>query len=95
MIRRVALTTAALAAAIYWSAVSLIAQGAPTAQDGFVPVKPGELGQEQLPATPLVFAAYAFVWLAVLTYVFTIWRRVNKIERELVDVNAQLKARRP
>jgi CcmD family protein len=84
----------ALAAAIYWSAVGVLAQGQP-AQDGFVPVTNGDLGQEQLPATPLVFAAYAFVWLVLLTYVFTLWRRISRVERELADVHTQLKARRP
>lgn len=95
MIRRGALTPAALAAAVYWSAISVLAQVSPVAQDGFVPVTPGELGQEQLPATPLVFGAYAFVWFVVLAYVFMLWRRLSKVERELVDVKAQLKARHP
>lgn len=95
MIRRVAFRAAALATTVGLSTVSVLAQGVPAAQDGFVPVNPGELGQEQLPATPLVFAAYAFVWVALLTYVFTLWRRLSKVERELVDVNTQLRARRP
>ena len=56
------------------------------AQDGFMPVAPGELGQEQLPATPLVFAAYAFVWVALLVYVFSLWRRLTRVERELAEV---------
>jgi CcmD family protein len=51
-----------------------------------VPVAPGELGQEQLPATPLVFAAYAFVWVALLVYVFSLWRRLTRVERELSEV---------
>ncbi len=42
----------------------------PAAQDGFVPVRPGELEQEQLPAAPLVFVAYSVVWLALVVYVF-------------------------
>lgn len=95
MIRRVALATATLATAVFLSMAPLLAQGGPVAQDGFVPVKPGELGQEQLPATPLVFAAYAFVWLVVLTYVFTLSRRIGRIDRELADVTAKLQARRP
>ena len=70
-------------------------QGPTAAQDGFVPIKPGDLGQEQLPATPLVFAAYAFVWLALVTYVFFLWRRVVRVERELTEVTSRLQARRP
>jgi CcmD family protein len=38
---------------------------------------------EQLPAAPLLIAAYAFVWLAVFFYVWTIWRRLNKVEAEI------------
>ena len=67
----------------------------PVAQDGFVPVRPGELEQEQLPAAPLVFVAYSVVWLALVGYVFVLWRRITNVERELKDVSAKLSARRP
>ena len=55
---------------------------APAAQDGFVPVTdlPPD---EKLPATPLVLGAYAFIWLAALGYVYSVWRRVGAVEREL------------
>ena len=59
---------------------------------GFVPVKPGETGQETLPATPLVFVAYAFVWVALLGYVVLLWRRLGRVERELDQVRAKLQA---
>jgi CcmD family protein len=65
------------------------------AQDGFVPVRPGELGQEQLPAAPLVFAAYSVIWMALIVYVFLLWRRLTNVERELRDVSAKLQVRRP
>jgi CcmD family protein len=58
---------------------------------GFVPVKPGQTGQETLPATPLVFIAYAFVWTVLLAYVFLLWRRLGRVERELAEVNAKLR----
>ena len=38
---------------------------------------------EQLPAAPLLVAAYAFAWLAVFFYVWTVWRRLNKVEAEM------------
>ena len=38
---------------------------------------------EQLPAAPLLVAAYAFAWLAVFFYVWTVWRRLGKVESEL------------
>ncbi|MCC7007358.1 MAG: CcmD family protein [Acidobacteria bacterium] len=52
------------------------------------------MAKEQLPAAPLVFAAYAFVWLALVVYVYSLWRRVARVERDLVDVNSRLQARR-
>jgi CcmD family protein len=59
---------------------------------GFVPVKPGETGQETLPAAPLVFVAYGVIWTMLLGYVFLLWRRLGRVERELADVNAKLRA---
>lgn len=67
----------------------------PLPQDGFVPVRPGELEQEQLPAAPLVFIAYSVVWLALVSYVFVLWRRLTAVERDLRDVTARLQSRRP
>ena len=45
---------------------------------------------EALPATPLVFIAYAFVWGAVAFYVFLMWRRLQRVERELREVRDKL-----
>ena len=39
--------------------------------------------REQLPAAPLLVTAYAFVWIAAMVYVWTIWRRLNKVEDEM------------
>ena len=38
---------------------------------------------EKLPAAPFLIAAYAFVWVAVMFYLWTIWRRLNKVEADL------------
>ena len=76
-------------------AVFAQAQGPGVAQEEFVPVSPDDLDQEQLPAAPLVFAAYAFVWLALVTYVFVLWRRVVHVQRELADLTARVTTRRP
>ena len=59
-----------------------MAQQAPAAQSGFVPVDSVPLA-DQLPAAPLLITAYAFVWLAVTVYLFSIWRRLNKVEDEM------------
>ena len=54
----------------------------PAGQSEFVPVN--ELPPaDQLRAAPLLITAYAFVWVAVLFYVWTIWRRLNKVEKDM------------
>ena len=54
----------------------------PEQQDEFVPIS--ELPpQEQLPAQPLVIAAYAFAWLAIGGYVVSLARRLDTVQREL------------
>jgi CcmD family protein len=61
-------------------------------QGEFVPVK--ELPQhEQLPAAPLLIAAYGFVWVALLVYLFSIWRRLGKVGRELDDLSRRIAER--
>lgn len=62
----------------------------PGANDGFVPMS-AAAPREMLPATPLVFYAYSFVWLALIGYVFSIWRRMARVERDLADVQRRLK----
>ena len=62
----------------------------PPRVDEFVPLSEAA-PREVLPATPLVFYAYGFVWVAVLFYVFTIWRRMAQVERDLADVQRRLK----
>jgi CcmD family protein len=55
---------------------------------GFVPaetIPPGE----QIPAINLVAAAYGFVWLAVVGYVFSIARRLKTVETELADLESR------
>ncbi len=61
----------------------------PAAQDGFVPID--QLApKEELPAAPLVIAAYAIAWMIPFVYVWSIWRRLNKVEAELADVTRRL-----
>jgi CcmD family protein len=74
------------------SASSLRAQQPPAGTpDGFVPVddlKP----QEQLPAAPLVMGAYAIAWIAVFGYLWSIWQRLSRVERELAEVSRRVPA---
>ena len=67
-------------------AVPAAAQPATTAaQDGFVPMAdiPPE---DQMPAAPLVAAAYAAVWVIAVGYLWTIWQRLGTVEAEIADV---------
>ena len=54
----------------------------------------GNVVHENLPATPLVFVAYAFVWVVLLVYVFLLWRRAGRVASALERVNARLASRR-
>src|SRR5688572_28855446 len=55
------------------------------AQEEFVPISEVP-PSEQLPAARLLIAAYAFVWIAMMVYVWSIWRRMRRIETELQRV---------
>ena len=72
-------------------AVSALAQQPPQPPEGFVPAA-NLPGQEQLPAAPLVIAAYSVVWLLVFGYLWSIWRRIARAERDLADVSRQVSA---
>ena len=50
--------------------------------------------QETLPHAQLLMAAYAFVWLTLLVYLWTLWRRIVRVERDLVGVTQQLRERK-
>ena len=62
-----------------------VAFAQPPPQEGFVPVDQLP-GQEEMPAAPLVAAAYAIAWAAVLIYLLFIWKRLLAVEREMADV---------
>jgi CcmD family protein len=73
------------------TASAVRAQQPPDATDGFVPVE--NLGtQEQIPAAPLVMGAYAIAWIAVFGYMWSIWRRLARVERELAEVSRRVAA---
>ena len=64
----------------------------PAGQGQFVPVDSVPLS-DQLPAAPLLIAAYAFVWIAAMFYVWSIWRRMNKVEDEMRALTQKLPRR--
>jgi CcmD family protein len=61
----------------------------PVVPEGFEPVG-DRPPAEQLPAAPFVMAAYAFVWVALLGYLWSIWRRLGAVERELADLTRRI-----
>jgi CcmD family protein len=61
----------------------------PAAQDGFVPID--QLApKEELPAAPLVMAAYSVAWLVIFGYVWSLWRRLQRVEVEIADVTRRI-----
>jgi CcmD family protein len=64
---------------------ALAVQTAPPGQSEYVPITDLPAA-EQMPAAPLLIAAYAFVWMAVLVYLWTIWRRLGKVEAEMREL---------
>jgi len=67
-------------------------QPAPSAaQDGFVPVDQIQK-KDEIPAAPLLLSAYAVAWIAIFVYVWSIWQRLGKAEREIADLNRRLAA---
>lgn len=90
-VRRVVRGLAWCTAAVVF-AVGTAAWAMQTPQQEFVPAT--NIGSEQLPATPLLFGAYGFVWVALTFYVFLLWRRIGRVERELADVSSRLATRR-
>ena len=83
------LLAVALAAGLSVPAFAQAQAPQPTPVDEFVPMS-AAAPREELPATPLVFYAYAFVWLALIAYVFSIWRRMTKVEQDLAAVRHRL-----
>lgn len=77
---------------LFATAAIAAAQPPSAGQGGFVPIDQLP-APESFPAAPLVIAAYAFAWLAVLVYVFSVWRRLNRVESELRDVLGRLEGR--
>lgn len=46
---------------------------------------------EQIPALPLIAGAYGFVWVVLLGYVWSIGRRLQKVEGELTELESRRK----
>ncbi len=67
---------------------------APQQQDEFVPLD--ELPpEEQMPAAPLLVAAYAFLMLALFGYVASVARRISAVRRDIERLEADMKRQPP
>ena len=68
------------------------AQPTEPAQEQFLPLDqlPPE---DQLAAAPLLIAAYAVIWVLLLLYLWSIRRRLDGVQRELVDVARRVSER--
>lgn len=54
----------------------------PAATDQYVPID--EIPeQDKLPAAPYLIGAYMVAWLMLLFYVWSLWRRLQRVEEEL------------
>jgi CcmD family protein len=60
------------------------------AQEGFVPVEQLPQEGDRIPAPALVGTAYAFVWVALFVYIWSVWRRLASVERELQAVSRRI-----
>jgi len=81
-----------LCAVLAGGQTTFAAQPPEAAQDEFVPMAdiPPE---DQLPAAPLLVAAYSAVWALAIGYLWTIWRRLGTVEQELADVSRRVSDR--
>jgi CcmD family protein len=87
-----------LAAALGATEATLLAAGTtlkgratqPAAKDEFVPVADADV--EQLPAAPLVMTAYAVAWIVIFLYLWSIWRRLSRVEREIDELSRRPRA---
>jgi CcmD family protein len=82
MMRRTLAAAWTTAVTLALTAARAFAFQPPAGQSEFVPAK--DLPPtEGIPAAPLLVTAYAFIWVAVLFYLWTIWRRLNKVEADM------------
>lgn len=59
----------------------------------FVPVDPATEALEQLPAAPMVMAAYALVWIVLIAYVWSLRRRQARVELEIAALRDRVNKR--
>jgi CcmD family protein len=73
------------------SAGAFAQQPPPRPPDGFVPVE-SLPEKDEIPAAPLVIGAYAVAWIAVFGYLWSIWQRLGRVERDIAEVSRRVEA---
>ena len=82
MFRRVVTTVFSV---VLLSATALAQQPPNSGLDGFV--QANTIPQtEQIPAAPLLLSSYAFFLVLMMFYLWTVWRRVGKVEQDMHDL---------
>ena len=67
------------------SLLAAVSAHQPAPDGDFVPA--GSLAPvDSLPAGPVVVAAYGFVWVALVGYLWFVWRRLQKVERDVAEL---------
>ena len=75
-----------------WLLLASVGAGAqPQPPKDFVAVDETAPG-EQIPALPLIASAYGFIWVVLLGYVWSIGRRLQKVEGELTELESRRKS---
>jgi CcmD family protein len=77
---------AVLLVALVLASASLGAQSQPPPD--FVPVENAPAG-EQIPAMPLLGLAYGFIWVGLFGYIWSLARRLHKVETELTELESR------
>ena len=91
MVRRMFTCLLSLALSVLTATPALAFQ---PAQEGFVPFT-GVPPEQQIPAAPLVVGAYAFFLLLMVFYLWTIWRRIGKVEADMRALERRQAGRSP
>jgi CcmD family protein len=64
------------------------------AQDGFVSVDAPMNAEDTMPAPMMVGIAYAFIWVVLFGYLWSVRARLATVEREMAAINRRVTAGR-
>ena len=74
----------------FFAAIVMLLAQQPQQQNEFIPID--QLPpQDQLPAAPLLIAAYAIVMLGLFVYVISVATRLDSVQREMERLELDLK----